>query len=1095
MPQVVCFLVFFFFLLSKAFAEISYLDLKGVHEQIQPKYAQLSPILGYTLLGTRSLENRRFYGNYGQSSQGYFCSQKSSKEGSIAALLKANKDCPLDTTSELIQRLFPSQDGVNFVANQIPSDPISHLKAETIGKVLELISGIEEKDLSDSSQSDRITQAIQDILFKDIHPQGFKGYLTSKQQQLRGKVKTCKKEKKESILQQIEDIENLLKALESSESHPKQGLEGFNERTASPGIGTEKDFQAIAQMIVNSLKESRLAPGLYPKYLPEQTLMAYFLKKANTKEDLLALLSGMPKTLKTPEILIKGSHSRNAFIFTRFDPKEYNLALLSSNPKQTAHTWVTQPEELIFAVMEDRLRAKPLSPIFSYASAAHSSLGREMYADCGETALRNFFNIVSYDQKNGQFNTDHLTVLNGKNFVRVNPKLIEFYKTHHNPSQGIKQKVHNSWSENIVSNHSGVKYLRGRPPQCEIDSGIDNIMNIIGHLLFHQAQKDSPIKKATSRSEKLDKLCQSVSREGFNLTWSQENRDQVNDHDTEVDIQFKVNDYPSFIWHFKKNHFYIEDLTNKKDSWIDLAGQELAHMLTQSNYTDPSHLLKQELIKQMLPWFSNVNILNLARQDSTLHLRENLIYALPNHSNDSRLTVLKEMFKSNKIERDHINQAIYKTLLKLPLEDPGTKDRVVRMAPSDLTVKEFETLTHRVPNLPLQGHFAVYSGQLELVEFLAQKAPESMEEKDRTGKTPAHYAASSGQLDVLEILNAKVPKSMKVKSSYKKTPAHYAASSGQLEVVQLLAEKTPKSMKAKDKHGNTPAHLAAISSEWEIVKFLGQQSPELMKEKNIDGNTPVHYIAASGEWNLVKFLAQNNPELMKEKNIGWNNLVNYSVALGEWDVVKLLARNNPELMKEKDRHGNTPAHLAVISGEREIVKFLARKAPESIEIKDRHGNTPAHLAAQLGEWEIVKLLAQKAPGSMKVKNSYGKTSAHLTANSGKLDVLEVLYEKDPELMKEKDKHGNTPAHLAAISGEWEVVKFFAQKTPELMKEKNIDGNTLAHYAASSGQLKVVRLLAQKAPQLMKEKNTDGDTPADLASNSGKLDIVKFLAQF
>lgn len=50
----------------------------------------------------------------------------------ISAQLKKRKDCPKDATSAWIQRLFPSQDGVNFVANQIHSDPISRLDPKTM---------------------------------------------------------------------------------------------------------------------------------------------------------------------------------------------------------------------------------------------------------------------------------------------------------------------------------------------------------------------------------------------------------------------------------------------------------------------------------------------------------------------------------------------------------------------------------------------------------------------------------------------------------------------------------------------------------------------------------------------------------------------------------------------------------------------------------------------------------------------------------------------------------------------------------------------------------------------------------------------------
>ncbi len=75
-----------------------------------------------SLLRDAELENRRFLGNYGSKKDGYGCMEGVS---AIHAKLVENRDCPQDSTSEWLQRLFPSQDGVNFVANQVGSDPIS----------------------------------------------------------------------------------------------------------------------------------------------------------------------------------------------------------------------------------------------------------------------------------------------------------------------------------------------------------------------------------------------------------------------------------------------------------------------------------------------------------------------------------------------------------------------------------------------------------------------------------------------------------------------------------------------------------------------------------------------------------------------------------------------------------------------------------------------------------------------------------------------------------------------------------------------------------------------------------------------------------
>lgn len=118
---------------NPAQAEMNFQDIKGVHDFIKPESEHLSPIYGFTLLGTKTLENMRFYGNYGPKKEGYSCLESA---GRIHEQFLKNQDCPQDKTTELIQRLFPSQDGANFVANQINSDMASHPEPTRLAQAL-----------------------------------------------------------------------------------------------------------------------------------------------------------------------------------------------------------------------------------------------------------------------------------------------------------------------------------------------------------------------------------------------------------------------------------------------------------------------------------------------------------------------------------------------------------------------------------------------------------------------------------------------------------------------------------------------------------------------------------------------------------------------------------------------------------------------------------------------------------------------------------------------------------------------------------------------------------------------------------------------
>ncbi len=127
---------------------------------------------------------------------------------------------------------------------------------------------------------------------------------------------------------------------------------------------------------------------------------------------------------------------------------DYRPEILQANPASAAAEFAQHSERLIFAVMEEKLSAKPIPPILSYGSAKHESLGGGTYPDCGETSLRNFFNIALYDSKTGKFDAGVLSRLSSDHpELKVAPSLQSFYQTHSDPASVSSQAVRDAWSE------------------------------------------------------------------------------------------------------------------------------------------------------------------------------------------------------------------------------------------------------------------------------------------------------------------------------------------------------------------------------------------------------------------------------------------------------------------------------------------------------------------------------------------------------------------------------------------------------------------------------------------------------------------------
>jgi hypothetical protein len=164
MSQMIALWMALFFLLlfgtpRNSSAEISYLQMKGIHSLLRPECEDLSPIHGFNAIKTDVLANVRFYGNYGPPKEPYGCHPQIRAE-------QRNQDCPQDWIATLVQQLFPAPDGVNLVANQgAKSDLLSQLDPAMIGRLLETIK-FSENQIKEHEMNDDWTLAV----FQALNP-------------------------------------------------------------------------------------------------------------------------------------------------------------------------------------------------------------------------------------------------------------------------------------------------------------------------------------------------------------------------------------------------------------------------------------------------------------------------------------------------------------------------------------------------------------------------------------------------------------------------------------------------------------------------------------------------------------------------------------------------------------------------------------------------------------------------------------------------------------------------------------------------------------------------------------------------------------
>ncbi len=616
----------FFLTTGSVSADLSFLDLKGIEALVSDPGG--SPVAAYTTLQTQ-LENRRFLGNYGPVLESHGCMEGASK---IHLQLVARNDCPQDALSEWLQRLFPSADGSSFTINSLPSDPISHLTPRVIGQVLQRIHEVGDFDWLVESRMRELEDHLSEIFFHGLNPVG---YRSKRSDQLQKELRAEQKKGKKADPSRLGEIQRQILVLGEAPS-------GFSGSGAGAGrasdyhSGKERDYRAIAQVLVAALQESRITvlpatESVYPKYLPEQALLAFFIKKANEKADLVELFQGMPNLVKDPDFLAN-SAKQEFFIAQKWKHSDYDPEGLLHDPEKAISAFSHDPEYLVFSMMEERLN-RSLPPRVGMGMSKHSSLGVEAYPDCGETTLRNFFNYILYDfvQQRFDFRLFH-QFKDADPTLFFHPELVQFYEEYSHPASSGHQGVRDRWSEKVVSSRLGVKYMKPlsgsllRKPQCEMDAGIDNLLALIDQLIFHHPDgSEGPLVKATPRSERLDLLCRALSREGKSLTWKvngakteASSRLEVDSKDLGLKLLFSFNGKPKFIWHLSPGHFQIEPISEASGIWRE----QLVGVLLKGADTPPSVSPSWFVTQRGLDALST-------RYIASPHLFSSILYSIP----------------------------------------------------------------------------------------------------------------------------------------------------------------------------------------------------------------------------------------------------------------------------------------------------------------------------------------------------------------------------------------------------------------------------------------------------------------------------------
>lgn len=533
--------------------EIAFTQLQGLYNPIPENKKHCSPLHGFNWWHEGIIENLYRFGSESAD------------------------------TIKLIHEMFYLQpDNITFDVTTLPRKVAKYFKPSTYGKIIALLDKY-KKPLSTAEQQtlkkELYTAISSDIGFDQLIAQS-QASITDARKQLDHITDLAKRRAKLNVLivryqkklQENGPNNEWQKNISAAQQElikiePLVAQRKKIERTIHGSDLNPKRLDDFITYLVGSLQETNQKQSV--AYTTHTILLAAFFKSAQSKSDFVTYFKIIDPTFTI------NTDSWNQE-FTRADFESFN-AQLEQDPSIIQNNY----ELSSFYGLARQAWASDLLPIII------SGIGNAQYlsfffADCGESSLRNFFDIIIFNSQKEIFDFSLLKKTAAINRLVILPALEQYYALYNQMPYIQTKPYYDAWAA-VMARLPGVQY--NHPEEYEISPGLSNMLNVFNALIFG----NDPTYRTMSNSEKLDYLVSKVSRPDFSLSWraqkgthfkenpnvpttdSQHETEQsvnINYYDVGITIVFTINGIQEFIWKFDDDHFVIEK-PEKQSSPID----------------------------------------------------------------------------------------------------------------------------------------------------------------------------------------------------------------------------------------------------------------------------------------------------------------------------------------------------------------------------------------------------------------------------------------------------------------------------------------------------------------------------------------------
>lgn len=266
-----------------------------------------------------------------------------------------------------------------------------------------------------------------------------------------------------------------------------------------------------------------------------------------------------------------------------------------------------------------------------------------------------------------------------------------------------------------------------------------------------------------------------------------------------------------------------------------------------------------------------------------------------------------------------------------------------------------------------------------------------------------HQAAMKGDLAGVKKILAKKPDSLNSKDKDGKTPLHFAVQSGNKEVAEFLLAQGAD-IDAKDGKGNTPLHNAPALKHAEIAKFLLSKGADV-KIKDEDGMPAIAYALMGGLNELVVPILDSGQDVNEEFERGLR-IIHMASLMGNKEIIEILLDRGADI-NVKTEENITPLYAAIFLGHTELTDLLLSRGAEKDYVESQTGRTYLHLAVIKGYGDMVELFGANGL-DVNARDNGGKTPLQYAAKYGHKKIADLLVKSGAQAKDLEENYGVSP---------------------------------------------------------------------------------------